>query len=1322
MKSAPQQNKSLARNSNTFIQAKNAGTFFGAMRQPVQKRETPTNDEEQDTTLSNDNIQLKSAAAGVEDDNPYNTNAPLVGLDNVPAQQKETSSGSNKLPLAIQTKMENAFGTDFSDVNIHKNSEKAKDMGALAYAQGIDLHFAPGQFKLDTPGQKLIGHELAHVVQQKQGRVKATKQMGGQGVNDDPQLEKEADDMGNKAATTVQMKLNNPQSFMIGSNTPIQSLLEPSLEKETDELGKKAIKGETTKNQIADGNGTYISNNAPIQKQDDDGPCEVNNYQILNESGYVIAPNGIRLHTTPNLDDPDVVAARISTTGTPADNIYPLNSMVEVIGVTDEWLYIRTSDQNQGWISDQHIDRSSEFEGEQINQTGTVVADDGIRLQQIPVRTTTREDTTINLGTEITILKHGNERASSWSLIRTAGGNQGWIESVYIKTYEQIREEIQTYLSENSVFEPDITSMDQVLTGMHASIQLRIPPRFFNLIIRQVFRIDDISNELTSPSDAPRAIRPGFLRLVLDGWKGSVSFPYVGQYTYTVNITIQNIGSVSLSHQFNVVTIQDRADAVLEDQPDLAFQDLTTDLNAQLGLLAPENRPSDTIQSHISIISGSNPAAQSDPSSPNHVNYTLHNPGEGVSYQWFVKPLEQNELPDSIGEYSIVSRENGSMYALGEGNSKSWPTSRAGTYVVICEPSQNDETQQPITFLQTILLNEEQVDQVTKLQGSLTKINNEYAPQLREQVPVTAVHIDKRTGASTSLSLYIGHASNGNGFKMMDLTPGLDPSNVEIIYEGDTVSKVLADFDSNNKYPEGRISLRIPENDAGITRVTQNIETDGASFFSSLSSGFGWAALGLGVAALIAAPFTGGSSLIVTALILGSTTAGVAAGTLSIMDRLQNEELDTVGVTIDLLGIAADLLTAGMAGNGLRAGRQAINVAGRNMRYLLYSNFVVEGASFTLISIQGIGQIQNVMSSDMSENEKRAAIVRILAALAATGALLVISSRDLTTTNARLNGHISRDILDSISNEQRLILDLLDESALTRLRVASREDIDGLIRTLSDNPTIARQINNGIIPDDILAALARNQDAATMLRLRRLFGSSIEDIDELVTATRQRMEARLSNNDNFELQYSDAELGEIISQGRTLGLSQEAIEDLIFTGSRNNKRLTSSQLINQMDNWVNDIAPRGFPHLFNTMEEFNTFKQRITGLLESYGISSNDIRIQGSSLRTSSAEDIDIAVFLSAADFDAVATTAREGYIARLRLNNHTEEDIHKRIKPIDKQIANGRLNSYYFDRIPNSDVFNDALYEIRNSFGFKIDISLMRPGSGFDIEPFLRF
>ncbi|MEL7146648.1 MAG: DUF4157 domain-containing protein, partial [Bacteroidota bacterium] len=99
-----------------------------------------------------------------------------------PVQKKENKTG---LPDHLKTGMERLSGLSLDDVKVHRNSAKPKQLNAYAYAQGTDIHLAPGQ-------EKHLPHEAWHVVQQKQGRVKPTLQMKGKVyVNDDAFLEKE---------------------------------------------------------------------------------------------------------------------------------------------------------------------------------------------------------------------------------------------------------------------------------------------------------------------------------------------------------------------------------------------------------------------------------------------------------------------------------------------------------------------------------------------------------------------------------------------------------------------------------------------------------------------------------------------------------------------------------------------------------------------------------------------------------------------------------------------------------------------------------------------------------------------------------------------------------------------------------------------------------------------------------------------------------------------------------------------------------------------------------------------------------------------------
>jgi hypothetical protein len=59
------------------------------------------------------------------------------------------------------------LGCDFSGVRLHSESTRAEALGAHGFAQGQDVHLAPGRFRPDLPfGRALIAHELAHVVQQ----------------------------------------------------------------------------------------------------------------------------------------------------------------------------------------------------------------------------------------------------------------------------------------------------------------------------------------------------------------------------------------------------------------------------------------------------------------------------------------------------------------------------------------------------------------------------------------------------------------------------------------------------------------------------------------------------------------------------------------------------------------------------------------------------------------------------------------------------------------------------------------------------------------------------------------------------------------------------------------------------------------------------------------------------------------------------------------------------------------------------------------------------------------------------------------------------
>ncbi|MFS0724392.1 DUF4157 domain-containing protein [Paenibacillus sp. 1P07SE] len=107
-----------------------------------------------------------------------------------PLQRKAKDNG---LPAPLKSGIESLSGISMDDVNVHYNSPKPDQLNAAAYAHGTDIHLGAGQ-------EQHLPHEAWHIVQQAQGRVRPTAQLKEMAVNEDPQLEREADVMGSRIA------------------------------------------------------------------------------------------------------------------------------------------------------------------------------------------------------------------------------------------------------------------------------------------------------------------------------------------------------------------------------------------------------------------------------------------------------------------------------------------------------------------------------------------------------------------------------------------------------------------------------------------------------------------------------------------------------------------------------------------------------------------------------------------------------------------------------------------------------------------------------------------------------------------------------------------------------------------------------------------------------------------------------------------------------------------------------------------------------------------------------------------------------------------
>lgn len=145
--------------------------------------------------FSGTGIQRKTEEETIQEKPLANTITPLIqqkGEEEVQAKEEEnqeselTENGmqpdalteqinaskgkGNPMDSALLDEMNQAFGTNFSDVRIHTDADAAAmnmQLGSQAFANGKDIYFNTGKYNPDSEeGKYLLAHELTHTIQQ----------------------------------------------------------------------------------------------------------------------------------------------------------------------------------------------------------------------------------------------------------------------------------------------------------------------------------------------------------------------------------------------------------------------------------------------------------------------------------------------------------------------------------------------------------------------------------------------------------------------------------------------------------------------------------------------------------------------------------------------------------------------------------------------------------------------------------------------------------------------------------------------------------------------------------------------------------------------------------------------------------------------------------------------------------------------------------------------------------------------------------------------------------------------------------------------------
>jgi hypothetical protein len=146
------------------------------------QRQVEEEEEPLQTKLASE-VQRQEEPEEEEEEEPVQTKAtgsqPATVNEDLEARIKAERGGGHPLSDNTREPMEQSFGTDFSGVRVHSDSEADtlnKQLSAKAFTTGQDVFFRQGEYSPGSDsGKELIAHELTHVVQQTGGQKVQSK-------------------------------------------------------------------------------------------------------------------------------------------------------------------------------------------------------------------------------------------------------------------------------------------------------------------------------------------------------------------------------------------------------------------------------------------------------------------------------------------------------------------------------------------------------------------------------------------------------------------------------------------------------------------------------------------------------------------------------------------------------------------------------------------------------------------------------------------------------------------------------------------------------------------------------------------------------------------------------------------------------------------------------------------------------------------------------------------------------------------------------------------------------------------------------------------
>ena len=245
--------------------------------------------------------------------------------------------------------------------------------------------------------------------------------------------------------------------------------------------------------------------------------------------------------------------------------------------------------------------------------------------------------------------------------------------------------------------------------------------------------------------------------------------------------------------------------------------------------------------------------------------------------------------------------------------------------------------------------------------------------------------------------------------------------------------------------------------------------------------------------------------------------------------------------------------------------------------------------------------------------------------------------------------------------------------------------------------------------------------------------------NEFLAVFKSRLSSRIQSSSGFSLLHTDAEITQIINKGKSLNLADDVVDDMLFISCRDAKSINASELMNQMDNWVNVVNKRGFPYKFTDIGQFNSFRNELKTGLHDINVTTSDVRIQGSSLRTPNANDVDLAAIISETDFDNFLTNRFNHKVSKngttIDLSNKSKQQLidiandynlnpslyNNQAKSFSKSMLDRKVSAYSNDKVIPG--FKELYNSVKGNYpNLNIEnITIQTSGGNFDLKPFIK-